>query len=255
MNAASRLPGGNDVVISSKGPIARPSGGPGGADDRPHPAVGVADQHRRVPGRGHAERLVEGLQDAVHRGREPRGHAGARLQLGGHELRDVRVEQGQQVARPECRVRGGPHGGAGLAHDRGGGQTAARDVADPDPEPPGAQIGDVEPVAADVDLGAPGHVAGGDVHLVQHGQDARQQGPLQGEGDLPLGPDVAHVRDGGPGPGGHVLEERQVGLLEGPAVGPVGQHQRPGQLAGDDERDDDDRRPRERGRATCATRR
>jgi hypothetical protein len=96
---------------------------------------------------------------------------------------------------------------------------------------------DVPPVAADLHVAAPGDVPGGHVEARQGGRRARQQRPLQVQGDLVLLLIAAQVRHRGAGAGRHVLEEGHVRLQVARARPDRQQEQGAGQLAGDDQRD------------------
>jgi hypothetical protein len=95
---------------------------------------------------------------------------------------------------------------------------------------------DVPPVAADLDVTAAGEVPGGHVEARQGGARARQQGPLQVQGDLVLLLVAAEVRHRGAGAGSHVLEEGHVRLQVARTRADPEKEQGAGQLAGDDQR-------------------
>ena len=94
----------------------------------------------------------------------------------------------EHVQRPGGAV-GDPGGGAQraaeLAHDAGGGQAVADDIADGHRHPVPGQVGQVVPVAADVERADRGPVA----HrgpVVPHGQGRGQHRLLEGQRHLPL---------------------------------------------------------------------
>lgn len=106
--------------------------------------------------------------------------------------------------------------GAQTAHGRGRVQAVADHVPDDERDPGARQRDDVEPVAADPRLG--GEVAVGDVEGALLGQRARQQAVLEGDGHRVLARVAAGVVDGHGGPGGQLLGQGQVLVLEGTSV-------------------------------------
>ncbi|GLX28315.1 hypothetical protein Slala02_41350 [Streptomyces lavendulae subsp. lavendulae] len=80
----------------------------------------------------------------------------------------------------------GADGGAELAHDGGGADSAAHDVADDEGGAAGAEGDDVVPVAADGRFGAAGLVGGGDAEVVGLFELLGQEGALEGDGCFAL---------------------------------------------------------------------
>ena len=96
------------------------------------------------------------------------------------------VEELEHLVRGQVEAGVGADGGAELAHDGGGADAAAHDVADDEGGAAGAEGDDVVPVAADGGLGAAGLVGGGDAQVVGLFQLLREQGALEGDGGLAL---------------------------------------------------------------------
>ena len=126
---------------------------------------------------------------------------------------DQVVEVGEQLVGRQVEVGEVVHRGAQPAHGGRGVQAVADDVADDQGDPGAGQRDDVEPVAAHP--GLRGQVAGGDLDGGLLGQAAGQQAALEGHGRGVLAGVAAGVVDADRGPGGELLGEGQVVVVEG----------------------------------------
>ena len=184
-----------------EGDAAHPQRRTGRLRQQPGRPVRLAEDRRRMTGRGEGQLSRDRVVDGVHAGRE--------LDLVG-ALREV-VEMAEHVLREVVEHRQGADGGPQLPHRRGRAQAAAHDVADHEGRPPARQRDDVEPVAPDAHLAAAGEVAlcrvdPGDLRLGRG-----EQGPLERDRRRPRLVVEADVVQRHRGPAGDLLGEGDVG--------------------------------------------
>lgn len=160
--------------VCSQPPV--PSGGPVGSAARRTVPSSSRTRIGRWPHGGVREEALVGVVDGVHAGGDLAG-----VDLGGEP-----VEQLEHLVRGQVEAGVGADGGAQLAHDGGGADPAAHDVADDEGGAAGAEGDDVVPVAADGRFGAAGLVGGGDAEVVGLFEFLRQEGALEGDGGFAL---------------------------------------------------------------------
>ena len=129
-----------------------------------------------MAGGGVDEPALVGVVDGVDAGGDLVG-----VDLGGEA-----VEELEHLVRGQVEAGVGADGGAELAHDGGGADPAAHDVADDEGGAAAAEGDDVVPVAADRGVRAAGLVGGGDAQVVGLFEFLREQGALEGDGGLAL---------------------------------------------------------------------
>lgn len=129
--------------------------------------------------------------------------------LTGVDLGGEPVEQLEHLVRGQVEAGVRADGGAQLAHDGGGADPAAHDVADDERGAAGAEGDDVVPVASDGGLGAAGLVGGGDPEVVGLFELLGEEGALEGDGGLALAAFAGPEAFGGLGVVGDVGEVDQ----------------------------------------------
>lgn len=174
---------------------------------RPHDAhfsLRWAHDERQVPGGGDPE----GGARAVHQGIEGGGErvevgTVAPLLLDG--LREVEVEQTEDLRRRQVGVARRSHCDPGLAHQGGGTDAVPGDVPDPEADPAAPEVEDVPPVSADRVVPATRHVAGSDRQAGGLRRPGGEQGPLQLLRHPPAPLPGPNLGDGRPGPRRQIL--------------------------------------------------
>ena len=202
--------------VCSQPPV--PSGGPVGSSARRTVPSSSRTRIGRWPAEAYDEPALVGVVDGVDAGGD----------LAGVDLGGEAVEELEHLVRGQVEAGVGADGGAELAHDGGGADAAAHDVADDEGGAAGAEGDDVVPVAADGGVGAAGLVGGGDAQVVGLLQFLREQGALEGDGGLALAALAGAEPLGGLGVVGDVGGEDEDAAGVSGSVGAVPGAARPG---------------------------
>lgn len=205
--------GGERDGVGGVEPAAGAEGRTGGFRCAVDGAVLVADQDRQVADGGVDEAALVGVVDGVDAGGD----------LAGVDLGGEAVEELEDLVRGQVEAGVGADGGAQLAHDGGGADPAAHDVADDQGGASAAEGDHVVPVAADRRVGAAGLVGGGDAQVVGLFEFLREEGALEGDGGLALAAFAGAQPFGGVGLVGDVGgedEDAGLGALGVAVLGP-----------------------------------